>query len=180
MPRTGRKPKLTPAVADTILKAVALGVPVITAASYAGVSKAAILQWLQRGRGEHPDRAASPVYVDFVDRLEKSRAQDEIRRIGRIEQAAKGGTVIYEKTTRYPDGRIVTEVRHTAPEWTADAWHLERSRPDLWGRRERVDLRVTIERAAAQVAAEMGLSVDEVLAEAQLLLGPRYADGSPT
>ena len=35
---------------------------------------------------------------------------------------------------------------------------------------DRVDLRLTIQRAAQQVAAELGLSVEEVLAEAEALL----------
>ena len=45
-------------------------------------------------------------------------------------------------------------------------WFLERAYPDRWGRRERVDMHVSIERAAQKVAAELGLTVEAVLAEA--------------
>jgi hypothetical protein len=152
-----------------ICKAVALGVPVVSAALMAGISKGAVLQWIQRGEGRH-DRPATPVYVNFVDAIEKARAQDEARRVARLEQAARGGQVVYEKSTTYPDGRVTREVRRTEPQWTADAWHLERSRPDVWGRRDRLHVQLEIERVAEQIAAEVGLSGAEVLQEAQRLL----------
>ena len=52
----GRPTKLTPRLQESIAQAVSLGVPVVSAGLYAGVSKACILQWLQRGQGTHPDR----------------------------------------------------------------------------------------------------------------------------
>ena len=127
-------------------------------------------QWRLRGEARHTQRPATSHYIAFVTALKKAEAQDEARRIARINQAGQGGAVVYEKTTTYPDGRVVTEVRRTAPEWTADAWHLERSRPDAWGRKERLNVNVQIHQLAARVAEEMGLSVEEVLAEAQALL----------
>ena len=166
----GRPTKLTPRLQEVITQAVSLGVPVVSAGLYAGVSKACILQWLQRGQGTHPDRPATRAYVDFVDAIEKARAQDEVRRVARLEQAASGGAITYEKTTTYPDGRVTREVRLSEAQWTADAWVLERSRPESWGRKERVDLRMTIETAAAKVADQFGLTVAEVLSEARLLL----------
>jgi hypothetical protein len=166
----GRPSKLTPALQSAITQAVALGVPVVSAGLYAGVSKACILEWLQRGHGTHPERPATRAYADFVDAIEKARAQDEVRRVARLEQAARGGAVTYEKTTTYPDGRTTREIRTSEPQWTADAWFLERSRPESWGRQARVDLHLTIERAAARVADQFGLSVEEVLSEAKLLL----------
>src|ERR1043166_3861203 len=104
MSRMGRQTKLTPVVQQMIVHAVSVGVPLITAAHYAGVSKSTVLQWLQRGQGGE-SRPVRKVYVDFVDAIEKARATDEVRRVARLEQAAQGGAVTYEKTTTYPDGR---------------------------------------------------------------------------
>jgi hypothetical protein len=82
---------------------------------------------------------------------------------------------MYRKTTETVNSegdvvRRITEERYTEPQWTADAWVLERSRPETWGRKERVDLKLTIEAAAAKVAAALGLTVEAVLSEAQQLL----------
>jgi transposase len=171
--------KLTPTLQAAITQAVSLGVPPVSAGLYAGVSKACLLQWLQRGQGSHPSRPATKAYVDFVDAIERARAQDEVRRLARLEQAARGGQVTYEKTTTYPDGRVTREVRLSEAQWTADAWFLERSYPDRWGRKERLDMRLMIESAAAKVAAEFGLTVEEVLTEARQLLQEVDRDRDP-
>ena len=172
MPKStiGRPTKLTPAIRQAILTAVAGGVPYTRAAALADINAQTAVEWLERGEGRGT-RAAAPLYVQFARELKKALAQDEARRVLRINQAGNGGTVIYEKTTTYPDGRVVREIKRTAPEWTADAWHLERSQPDVWGRRERVDVRViSIQEAAAKVARELGMTAAEVIAEAQALL----------
>ena len=169
MPQTGRPTKLTPAIRQAILTAVAGGVPYVRAAALADINAQTALEWIERGEGRGT-RAAAPLYVQFARELKKALAQDEARRVLRINQAGNGGTIIHEKTTTYPDGRVTREVKRTAPEWTADAWHLERSQPDVWGRRERLDIRVSIDKAADKVAAETGMTSAEVLAEATALL----------
>ena len=97
-------------------------------------------EWLARGRGEDPDRPKTALYAEFADAVEKAQATDEIITVGRIKQAGQGGAVLARKTTRYPDGREVTEERYAQPEWTADAWWLERKHFQRWGRRERKEL----------------------------------------
>lgn len=165
----GRPTKLTPPIAQAILQAVSGGVPYVRAAALADIPQDTAMEWRRRGEGTS-NRPWTAYYANFVHELKKAEAQDEARRVLRINQAGQGGNIVYEKTTTFPDGRIVTEVKRTAPEWTADAWHLERSQPDVWGRRERLDVRLSIERAAAKVAEETGLTVAEVLAEAEALL----------
>lgn len=53
-------------------------------------------------------------------------------------------------------------------QWPAAAWWLERRRAQDWGRVDRVE--VTIRRQAEKIAAELGLSTDEVLAEAERIV----------
>lgn len=58
-------------------------------------------------------------------------------------------------------------------DWRAAAWKLERRHSDQWGRRQRVD--VHIRQEAERIAQELGLSVEDVLAEAE-----RIATGQAT
>ena len=166
----GPPTKLTPAIYEAIIRAVSGGVPLTQAAALADIDQRTVYQWLERGAGTFNGRPATPLYVQFVHDIQKAKAQDEARRVLRINQAGQGGAIISEKTTTYPDGRVVREVKHAEPQWTADAWHLERSRSETWARKERVDLRLTIQQAAEKVAAELGLTVEEVLTEAEGLL----------
>ena len=175
MNKNGRPTKLTPSVQAAIVQAVSLGVPIKTAGSYVGVSEKSLTEWLARGQGRHSVRGSTKAYAAFAEAVEQARAQDEVRRIARLEQAARGGQVIFRKVQESVNaaGEVVKRVieeRHTEPQWTADAWFLERSYPDRWGRRERLDLHVAIEAAAAKVASDLGLTADEVLLEARQLL----------
>lgn len=54
--------------------------------------------------------------------------------------------------------------------WQAAAWKLERKYPNDYGQRARIDVNVTLRQAAEQLAAELGLDVDEVLAETVAIL----------
>jgi hypothetical protein len=166
----GRKTKLTAALQQAIVNAVAAGVSLACAAELAGISPLSVKEWIQRGKGEDPDRPPTPLYTSFSQAVIRAKAQDETRRVARINQAGQGGAVIYRKTTTMADGRIITEERLAPPDWQADAWHLERSKPEDWGRKDRVDIRFQIHQTAAKVADELGLTVEEVLAEAQTFL----------
>jgi hypothetical protein len=175
----GRRTTLTPAIQEAILHAVADGVPYIQAAALAAVPERTAHLWRQRGEGLCPDRPATPLYVQFVQSLTHARARDEARRIARIDQAGEGGTVVERTTTTrtLKDGTTVTETRerYSKPDWRADAWHLERSRPDTWGQQLCVNVERSVRRAAEKVAAEataegIPMTADEVLEEAQALL----------
>ena len=161
---------LTPALQQAIVEAVATGVSPNVAGQLAGLSSWTVGSWIQRGLGKHPRRKPTPKYVAFAEAIAQAQAQDEARRVEQIRQAGAGGVVVYEKTTVYKDGREIREVRLSEPSWQAHAFHLERRYPERWGRKDRLDMRVTIEQAAAKVATELGLTVDEVLLEAQALL----------
>lgn len=172
-----RPTTLTPAIAQAVVTAVKAGATVVTAAQYAGIAKATVLAWLQRGEGTHRSRGQTKLYVDFVDAIRKAQAEDEIRRLARIEQAGRGGAVLSEKTLTYRDGRVLVERHYAQPAWQADAWYLERTRPDQYGRRDRMSVQLSIEQVARQVALETGEEVQAILAEATRLL--EKADEDP-
>jgi len=82
--------------------------------------------------------------ADFAERIKEAENMAEQQYVGAIRRAAHQGN------------------------WTAAAWWLERRRAQDWGRVDRVE--VTIRRQAEKIAAELGLSTDEVLAEAERIV----------
>lgn len=165
-----RRTKLTPEIHKAIVQAVTGGVSLEQAAALAEIHHVTVLEWIQRGENGHPRRPAISPYAEFAADIKKARAQDEARRVLRINQAGQGGAVIYERTITYPDGRVEREVKRSGPQWQADAWWLERTRAEVYGRREKVDVRMTIQQAAQKVAEELGMTPEEVLTEAQQIL----------
>jgi hypothetical protein len=93
-----------------------------------------------------------------------------VRRLLQITKIAEGGIVTYEKVTTFPDGREVREVQRTAPQWQPHAWHLERKYPDRYGRKLQANVTLDIRALATKVAAELGLEVEALMAEAKALL----------
>ena len=82
------------------------GAPLAVAAQAAGLSKATILRWLERGR---KGRDVPKPYRELVRRVETARAQGQLAILAGIARAA-------------------------ADDWRAAAWLLERSDPDRWAR----------------------------------------------
>jgi hypothetical protein len=168
---------LTPAIHQAIVQAIVGGVPYYQACLMADVPKSTATDWRERGEGTHRDRRPTPALVAFVAAVKKAEAQDEARRLLRINQAGQGGTIVSETTITYPDGRVEREVKRTSPQWQADAWHLERKYPDRYGRRLQADLTLQIQKAAQEVADEIGIDVSLVLKEAQTYLLEAHRGG---
>ena len=169
MARSGRVPKLTPAVQSAIVNAVQVGVPVTQAAQLVGVGRSTVLLWLQRGDPQH-SACPKAIYTEFLDAVTRARAIDESRRVARLEQAGRGGAVVHEKTTTFADGRVVVEKQFAPPDWRCDAFVLERRYPERWGRRVQADLSLEIRQLVQDVAEEIGVPADQLLAEAQAFL----------
>ena len=143
---------LTPAIQKAICDAVAVGVPLYRAAHLAEISEHTVLEWMRRGEGRD-DRPPTPEYVAFAQAVRKARAQDQARRIARINKAGQGGDVSYRRTVTHKDGSQIVEERFCEPAWTADAWHLERT--DLAHFARTADDQA---KAAARQAAVEGIS----------------------
>ena len=57
--------------------------------------------------------------------------------------------------------------------WQAAAWWLERRKYMDFGRRDRVEVKIDLKAEVAKLAADLGLNEEDVLAEAEALLGSR-------
>lgn len=108
----GRPTKLTPDLANTICGLVAQGNYLKAAAGAVAVDAGTVHRWVSKGAA--PD--ADPLYRDFRDQLQKAKAMAEARMVRVITTAANQG------------------------QWTAAAWWLERTNPEEWGKRDRLEV----------------------------------------
>jgi hypothetical protein len=109
MKKPGRPSKFSADKASRILKAIRKGTPLKDAASVAGVSYDALNDWLNKGQ-----REKAGVFRQFF--LAYKRADAEC-----VEEAAS---------------RVQTASQKN---WQAAAWILERRRPEIYGRRSRLE-----------------------------------------
>lgn len=114
-----RPTKLNYKMQEQIVQAIRAGNYIETAASYAGINKTTLYDWLRRGAREKERvannnrariRKEEQPYVEFSNAVEKALAEAEMRDVLTISKAAE-------------------------EQWQAAAWRLERKFPDRWGRR---------------------------------------------
>lgn len=114
----GRPTILTPELQKQIADVIRAGNYMETAASFAGISKNTLYDWMKRGarerrRVEDTGRKAlkrEEPYLQFSDAIEKALAESEIRDVMRISEASK-------------------------TDWKAAAWRLERKSPEKFGKK---------------------------------------------
>jgi hypothetical protein len=101
-------------VGKLVIAQLRKGAPTVTAAArLAGARPELVLGWLARGRGTHNDKPSLPEYVEFLDKVEQARDEYVQEQLGMIQAAGQ-------------------EPKH----WTALAWILERTRPELFAKRQ--------------------------------------------
>lgn len=103
------KSKLTPTLQEEFCQIIAGGNTITTACGYCGISTQTYYRWLQEA-----EEGQQP-QVDFCDEVEKARAEAKLLRISQINAAAEGGA------------------------WQAAAWFLERSFPDEYSLKQRLE-----------------------------------------
>ena len=129
----GRPTRLTPEIAKAIEDRVRLGASLSAAGESIGVATSVACEWMERGEGRS-ERGKRQIYVDFAEQVRKAQAEDQLRRIGRIEQAGKGGQVVARETITKPTGETIIREKWSEPQWVADMTHLERRYPQDWAR----------------------------------------------
>lgn len=116
----GRPTKLNAEIQEEICKVIRSGNYIETAASYVGISKNTIYDWMRRGAREKDRLKKNPKarlkiseapFVEFSDSIEKALAYAEVRDVAIIGKAAES-------------------------QWQAAAWRLERKFRDRWGRND--------------------------------------------
>lgn len=133
--KVGRPTKFTPETRSKILLALGQGNTYEASALYGGVGYSIFREWMKRGEEE-----AEGDFSEFFKAVKKAEAEAEIHSIARIRSAASGQRVLIAETVRVtPTGEQVTERKYqfAPPQWQADAWFLERRKPQDWARRER-------------------------------------------
>jgi len=137
--KRGRTTKLTPQVQEGIVTAIRLGNFQDHAALANGISTATFYAWLERGKKERERLEALPnatpkpdetIFVDFLEAIEKAKAEAVLRNVSIIQKAASVGS------------------------WQASAWWLERTQHQLYGRKQQVALQ------GVENGSPIALSVD--------------------
>jgi hypothetical protein len=145
----GRKPIPIEPYIDLIEQALAIGATYEIAAMFAGISVSTLDRWRKKAAEAAPD---SPL-GRLRDRLIRAEGRAAIGWLAKIEKAASEG------------------------DWHAAAWKMERRYPEQYGRRVQADLTLQIQKAAQEVADEIGIDVSLVLKEAQTYLLEAKRDG---
>lgn len=102
-----QRTKLTPAVHSILVNALRAGSFRTVAAQHAGIHRATLYAWLERGEADWRD-GKNTLHADLHEAVLKAEADAEVRAIALIRQAA-------------------------ATDWRAAAWYLEHRYQDRWG-----------------------------------------------
>ena len=119
-----RPTRLTNVIQETLVEAFTLGnISIDTAAHYAGIAPSTYYNWMKRGREA---KKGDERYVEFMEAIEKARAEAIMVNLVIIRRAAQEGN------------------------WQAAAWWLERVMPRVYGRKQQIEV-VTIDAIEAEI-----------------------------
>lgn len=153
----GRPDLLTPELQEAMVKQLRLGAYAQDAANEVDISIATFHFWMNRGRKERerqkmlPDAEPKPAetkYLNFLEAIEVARG--------------KGTIVLHNIILRGA----------TSGDWRAAAYILERTRPDQYGNKEKIEHSGSVD---SKVSIEMGDLEDKVL---QILETRKIRDGA--
>lgn len=118
-----------PCNTDLVLAARKKGLNLPDSARYAGISKATLQYWLDRGAQQIDQETGLPTgqYGEFFAAWNRITAQRVAEHMEKIEELGDGGQMVKEKIIRHKDGSEVIERQVAPPSWQARAWILERA-----------------------------------------------------
>jgi transposase-like protein len=137
-----RKPVPIAPYIDKLEQAIGLGATYELAALYAGVSSRTLSRW----RSQAEDAKPGTALAELRDRLRQAEGRAAIGWLAKIELAARNG------------------------DWRAAAYQLAHRYPEVYGHRVKANLRLEVQQAVQEVAAEVGLDPAQLLREAQQFL----------
>ena len=145
---------LTDEVHDRIVATLRLGNYVEHAASYAGISRASLYNWLKKGDAARDKREAGETldeaeerYARFAEEVDNARATAIVRNVSIIQAAAQTN-------------------------WQAAGWWLERTAPQHFSRQVRTELS-----GPNQGPVQVSVTRDELIDEITRLLDVVTTDG---
>lgn len=150
-----RPTKFTRDTVDRLLKGIRLGMTYEHACMFAGVHYDTFNEWRNGKFPRRLDDDQKALKSEFSEALTRAEGDAVARHFGLISQASVQG------------------------DWRASAWILERRYPAIYGKNVLehvgkdggpIEIDVAARKLAEQIAAEEGVSVDDVLAEAELIL----------
>lgn len=139
MPRRGRPPKLSPALAARFCELVGGGLSRARAAAALRVSPKSVCRWLRVGR-----EGGKAECVQFVQQVQAAEARFVADQLAVVVSAAGPRVERVTRTTTRPDGSMTVEVtEREVCDWRAAAWLLVHKAADTFGphRRELAILR---------------------------------------
>jgi hypothetical protein len=140
-----------PELREQIAAALQSGNTIETVCNLVGIANSSFYEWMGRAENADPENPRDKIYTEFSKAVKKAQGFAVALRIQRIEKAGKGGDIATVKRTFKTeigkDGQPIQvlaseETTYTRPQWQADAWVLERSHPDQWGRRLDINAKV--------------------------------------
>jgi hypothetical protein len=149
--KPGQPTKLTPECSKLILEALQKHNYVSTACDLAGISDTTFYNWIDKAEKYQVRLIAGGSieeqgkrYIDFFASVKQARAGSEGELLGRIDTAGSVATLIEKRTIEHTlkDGSNKTETieRWKPPDWTANAWILERTRWEKYGQHSSLDI----------------------------------------
>ena len=151
----GRPPLLTQERYDAIIGAIKLGSFSSVAAGANGISRTTFYNWMDRGRTEiermrmtkeKEPKSTEVIYVTFLNDVETAREYGTNQATLRVINAGQRG------------------------DWRADAWYLEKTRPELFGKKEEVVM-------SGSIDSKMVVDMGDLEAKIAMVLANRKNEG---
>jgi hypothetical protein len=149
--KPGQPTKFTPDRVAVIIEELKKHNYASTACDKAGVSETTFYNWLNKAEGYLTKLITGDSigdegerYIEFFDSIKRTRAESESGLLGLIADAGSKPTLIEKRTIEHTlkDGSNKTETieRWKPPDWTANAWILERTRWEKYGQHSSLDI----------------------------------------
>lgn len=169
----GRPSRLNTRIATAIINALRAGNYIKTACEYAGIGNSTYQEWMNRGSVEL-DRISAKgldaeelvVEAETVEHIAEdgtatytSRSLDQLFKIcpEPFNEVEWPYVVLHQQVTRaraQAEVRAMAIIQQAAPEnWQASAWFLERTAPEKFGRRERINLEGSTDGAPIEIVS---------------------------